>query len=193
MCSSDLTYERISMTGVRLLSRLPLPPGRYQIRVGANESTGGTIATVPIDVEVPDYAKVPFALSGVVLTSTDADRLVTANPDPELQAMFGPPPQVTRSFARTETLRAYVEVYDSAKDTHAVNVATLVTNAENGRTVFQTQDRRTLQASNKPEGQGIRTDVPLKDLAPGKYVLHVTAMSTSGGRTAERDVLFEVR
>jgi hypothetical protein len=33
----------------------------------------------------------------------------------------------------------------------------------------------------------------LKDLMPGKYVLHVTATSTSGGRTAERDVLFEVR
>jgi VWFA-related protein len=187
------TYERISTTGVRLLSRLPLPPGRYQVRVGASESTGGTIATVPIDVEVPDYAKVPFALSGVVLTSTSAERLVTANSDPELQAMFGTPPQVTRTFARAETLTAYVEVYDSAKDTHAINIATTVTDAMTGRSVFQNQDRRTVQGSNKPEGQGVRTDVSLMDLAPGKYVLHVTATSTSGGRTAERNVLFEVK
>ena len=187
------TYERISKTGVRLLSRLPLPPGRYQIRVGANESTGGTIATVPIDVEVPDYSKTPFALSGVVLTSSDAERLVTANPDPELQAMFSTPPQVTRTFGRGETLTSYVEVYDSSKEAHAIAVATTVQDAQTGRTVFQTEDRRVVQASSKPEGQGIRTDVPLKDFTAGKYVLHVKGTSTSGGRTAERDVLFEVK
>ena len=187
------TYERLRTTGVRLLSRLPLPPGRYQIRVGASESTGGTIATVPIDVEVPDYAKVPFSLSGVALTSSAADRLVTANPDPESQTMFSTPPVVTRMFGRMETLTAYVEVYDNAKDAHAISVATSVQDAQTGRTVFQTEDRRVVQASNRPEGQGIRTDIPLRDLSAGKYVLHVQATSTAGARTAQRDVLFEVR
>ena len=51
------THERVSRTGVRMLSQLELPPGRYQIRVGAHESTGRTIGTVPYDLEVPDYAK----------------------------------------------------------------------------------------------------------------------------------------
>ncbi len=187
------TYERLRTTGVRLISRLPLPPGRYQIRVGVSESTGGPIATVPIDVEVPDYVKVPFALSGVALTSSAAERLVTGNPDPELQTMFSTPPVVTRAFARAETLTAYVEVYDSSKDAHAITVATSVQDAQNGRTVFQTEDRRVVQASSKPEGQGIRTDIPLKDLSAGKYVLHVQATSTAGARTAQRDILFEVR
>jgi VWFA-related protein len=187
------TYERLRTTGVRLLSRLPLPPGRYQIRVGASESTGGTIATVPIDVEVPDYSKVPFALSGIALTSSAADRLVTANQDPELQTMFSTPPVVTRAFARAETLTAYVEVYDSSKDAHAITVATSVQDAQNGRTAFQTEDRRVVQASSKPEGQGIRTDIPLRDLSAGKYVLHVQATSTAGARTAQRDILFEVK
>ena len=187
------TYERLRTTGVRLLSRLPLPPGRYQIRVGASESTGGTIATVPIDVEVPDYSKVPFALSGVALTSSTAERLVTANQDPELQTMFSTPPVVTRAFARAETLTAYVEVYDSSKDAHSITVATSVQDAQSGRTVFNTEDRRVIQASSKPEGQGIRTDIPLRDLSAGKYVLHVQATSTAGARTAQRDILFEVK
>ena len=77
------TYERLRTTGVRLLSRLPLPPGATRSVSARSESTGGTIATVPIDVEVPDYSKMPFALSGVALTSSAAERLVTANPDPE--------------------------------------------------------------------------------------------------------------
>ena len=187
------TYERLRTTGVRLLSRLPLPPGRYQIRVGASESTGGTIATVPIDVAVPDYAKLPFALSGVALTSSNAGQLVTANQDPELQTMFSTPPVVTRTFARGETLTSYLEVYDNSKDAHSITVATSVQDAETGRTVFQTDDRRVLQASAKPEGQGIRADIPLKDLSAGKYVLHVQATSTAGARTAARDVLFNVK
>ena len=40
------TREKISGTGVRLLSRLAVPPGRYQIRVGVHETSGGTLATV---------------------------------------------------------------------------------------------------------------------------------------------------
>ena len=187
------TYERLRTTGVRMLSRLPLPPGRYQIRVGASESTGGTIATVPIDVEVPDFSKVPFALSGVALTTSTADRLVTANQDPELQTMFSTPPVVTRSFGRMETLTSYVEVYDSSKDAHAIAVTTSVQDAATGRSVFQTEDRRVVQASSKPEGQGIRTDIPLRDLNPGTYVLHVQATSTAGARTATRDILFDVK
>ena len=50
------TYERVSRSGVRLMSRLELPPGRYQFRVGAHESTGGLMATVPYDLEVPDFS-----------------------------------------------------------------------------------------------------------------------------------------
>jgi hypothetical protein len=136
---------------------------------------------------------VPFALSGVALTSSTAERLVTANQDPEVQAMLTTPPVVTRTFAPAETLGAYVEVYDSSKDAHSIAVATTVQNAQTGRTVFQTQDRRVVQASSKPDGQGIRTDIPLKDLPAGRYVLHVQATSTAGARTATRDVLFEVK
>jgi hypothetical protein len=142
---------------------------------------------------VPDYAKVPFALSGVALTSSAAERLVTANQDPESQTMFSTPPVVTRTFAPAETLTAYVEVYDSSKDAHSIAVATSVQDAQSGRTVFQTEDRRVVQAASKPEGQGIRTDIPLKDVAPGKYVLHIQATSTAGNRTAARDILFDVK
>ena len=187
------TYEHVRKNGVRMLSRLPLPPGRYQIRVGAHESTGNTISTVPIDLEVPDFAKVPFALSGVVLTSTQADAFVTAGSEPLDKEMFSGPPVVTRTFARAETLTSYVEVYDSSTQAHAITMNTSVLDARTGRPVFQAEDRRVVQPSNRPDGQGIRTQIPLRDLVPGTYVLHVQASSTGNNRTAERDVIFEVR
>ena len=34
------TRERVNKSGVRLVSQVALPPGRYQIRIGAHETTG---------------------------------------------------------------------------------------------------------------------------------------------------------
>src|SRR6185436_606631 len=116
------TYERVRGGGVRLLSRLNLPPGRYQIHVGAHETSGGASGTVPYDVEVPDYPKLPFALSGVLMTSGRADALVTPNPDPLLKDVLPASPVVTREFTRGDTLTTYAEVYGVPRETGAVTV-----------------------------------------------------------------------
>jgi hypothetical protein len=50
-----------------------------------------------------------------------------------------------------------------------------------------------VQASSRPQTFGFTTDLPLKDLAPGMYLLRVDATSTAGGQTARKDVLFEIR
>ena len=59
------------------LSRLDLPPSRYQIRVGVHESVGSAVGTLPYDLEVPDYSKASFSLSGLVLTSSAAGAFMT--------------------------------------------------------------------------------------------------------------------
>lgn len=187
------TYERVSSTGVRLLSRLELPPARYQLRVGAYETSGGAIATVPYDLDVPDYSKLPFAMSGVLLTSSTADSLATANPDPLLKDVLPAPPVVTRRFRSTETLTAFAEVYDNSSPApHTINVVTSVQDARDGRTVFNASDRRVIEASKRAAAHGFRTEIPLKGLSPGMYVLRVEAGSTANDQSARRDVLFEV-
>jgi hypothetical protein len=50
-----------------------------------------------------------------------------------------------------------------------------------------------VQPSPRPQTFGFTTDLPLKDLAPGLYVLRVDAASTVTGQTARKDVLFEIR
>jgi hypothetical protein len=74
-----------------------------------------------------------------------------------------------------------------------VTTTVTVENGETGQRVFQTEDRRVVQASSRPEGQGVRADIPLAGIAPGKYVLKVAATSTGNGRSAQRAILFEVR
>jgi hypothetical protein len=188
------THERVSRTGIRMLSNIDLPPGRYQIRVGAHESTGRAIGTVPYDLEVPDYSKTPFAMSGVLLTSSSATSFATANQETDWNGLLPSPPVVTRTFRATDTLAWFAEVYDnSGQSAHTINYISTVANARDGRLVVEARDSRAVSADSKGLAQGFSTSLPLRDFTPGTYVLRVEATSTVGGRSARRDVLFEVK
>jgi VWFA-related protein len=183
------TYDRVRRTGIRLLSRLTVPPGRYQIHVGAYERSGGATGTVPYDLELPDYARVPFGLSGIVVTSSNANALATANEDPLLKDVLPAAPVASRTFSSSETLSLYTEAYDRATQRHSVTFVTTVHEATSGRKVFESSDRRDATSSDRM--YGFRTDIPLKNLTPGNYVLGVEATSTLGP-SARRDILFDV-
>jgi len=187
------TQERIRRTGIRLLSRLTMPPGRYQIRVGVHETSGGTLATVPYDLEVEDFSKVSFALSGILLTSSSAESFQTANPDPELKEILSASPIVSRTFSREDTLTWFAEAYDNSSTDRSVLLETTVHDVSDGRTVFRARDERSIQPGDKTRGQGLSARMPLKDLSPGKYVLRVEASAAPSGRSAHREVPFEVK
>lgn len=189
------THDMLSRTGVRLLSRIDLPPARYQIRVGAHESVGGAIGTVPYDLEVPDYSKDSFALSGVVLTSSRANEFATPVPDKGLADVFPSPPTATRAFTRDEAVAYFVELYDSSSQAaHSVDFLTTVRSAADGRTAFTTRDNREMKAetSEKRPIHGFEAEFQLNDLTPGMYVLRLEATSTANRQTASREIPFEV-
>jgi VWFA-related protein len=188
------THQRITHTGVRMLSRLELPPGRYQIRVGANELTGRAIGTVPYDLEISDYSKTPFALSGILITSSSAGTYATANPDADWNGLLPAPPVVTRTFSPSDTLTWFAEVYDnSSQGANTITYTTSVVDATDGRALMQSRDSRVMQQASRSQAQGFTTSLPLRDLKPGRYVLRVEATASVGGQSASRDVLFEVR
>ena len=187
------TYQKISRSGVRLLSRLDLPPATYQIRVGVYESGGGQTAMVPYDLEVPDYSRMPFGLSGILLTSSDAESFATANRGAQLTDALPAPPVVRRRFNPTETLTSFAEVYDnSSQAAREIHFVLSVVDGSDGRTVFMARDRRAIKALDKTVTQGFRTEIPLKDWKPGIYVLRAEATSTAGDQLAKREVPFEV-
>lgn len=186
------TYERVRKTGVRLLSRLELPPGRYQIRVGAHESTRSEVAVVPYEVEVPDYSRSVFDLSGLVLTRS-GDEFVTANPDPRLQEVLARPPAATRRFSPDETIECFAELYTrSSAVTGPILLTASVRSAVDGRVVFEVQDRRELDRAAEAGVHQFRAAIPASALKPGQYLLQVRAATLAGDRTAVRELLFEI-
>ena len=179
--------------GVRMLSRIELPPARYQIRVGVHESNGGTVGAVPIDVDVPDYSKLPFGLSGLVLTTSAAPRLTTPRPDQLLKEVLPLPPVATRVFGKDEVISVFTEIYDrSAPTSHEVDVKVDVVPAGGTIPVFSTAETRAMGASPTVRVHGYKADIPAKGLAPGDYVLRVEAASRTGNHAAVREVPFKI-
>jgi VWFA-related protein len=189
------THKLLAGGGVRMLSRIEVPPARYQFRVGVHESNGGAIGTVPIDLEVPDYSKTPFGLSGLVLTSNAAaGRFVTPRPDQPLKDALPSPPVVSRAFAKDEVITLFAEIYDRSTPTpHEVDVKVVVLPKGGLIPVVTTTDTRSMEASATTRTHGYRAELRANDLAPGDYVLRVEAASRIGGYTAAREVPFSVK
>jgi VWFA-related protein len=188
------TKARVDQTGIRLLNRLELPPGRYQMRFAAHDSNGGTVGSVLYDLEVPDFTKAPLVMSGIVLTSLSGAAEITARPDEQLRAVLPGPPVATRAFPRNDEVALFAEVYDTEGDKpHKVGITTTVI-TDTGEVVFKSdEERSSSDLGGKRGGYGYTAKVPMKDFPPGAYVLKVEARSTLGaGPTAAREVRFTV-
>jgi len=172
------TRDRIQETGLRMLNRLDIPPGRYQVRVAAHDAAGGNVGSVLTDLEVPDYAKLPFGISGVVMTSASTSGMPTAKADEQLKAVLPGSPVASRSFPQNDEIALFAEVYDNAAGTpHKVDIATTITTDE-GKVLFKDEEPRdSSDLGGKKGGYGYTVRIPLKDIEPGNYVLTVSAKS----------------
>jgi hypothetical protein len=173
---------------------MDLPPGRYQLRFAARDSSGGNVGSVLYDLEVPDFIKSPFVMSGIVLTSTSGAAEPTARPDEQLRNVLPGPPIATRAFPQNDEVVLFTEVYDAAGDKpHKVDITTTVT-SDTGQVLFKSdEERSSSDLGGKRGGYGYVTKIPMKDLPPGAYVLKVEAKSRLGaGPTAAREVRFTV-
>ncbi len=108
------TKARIEQTGLRMLNRLDLPPGKYQLRIAAHDPSGGNVGSVQYDLDVPDYTKAPFSMSGLVLTSGAGSAFPTVKPDEQLKPMMPGPPVALRAFPQNDEIALFTEVYDNA-------------------------------------------------------------------------------
>jgi hypothetical protein len=174
--------------------RLDLPPGRYQLRIGARDGVGGLVGSVMYDLDVPDFSKESLAMSGMLLTSAFASRMPTASPDPDFKDILPASPVALREFPTGDQLAVAVDVYDNRAATpHRVEIRTTVT-ADNGTAVFSSRDERRTEELKGTGTFGHVATIPLKGVAPGRYVLRVEAQSMlSNGGTAAREIEFRVR
>jgi hypothetical protein len=172
-----------------------VPAGRYQLRIGARETGGGLVGSVNYDLDVPDFSKGDLAMGGLLLTSAYSSRIPTANPDADFKQILPASPTALREFPTGDELALAVDVYDNRAFTaHRVEIKTTLT-ADNGTAVFSSRDERKSEELKGPTGTfGHVATVPLKGVAPGRYVLRVEAQSTlANGGSAAREIEITVR
>ncbi len=189
------TFTRVKARGFRVVSQIDLPPGRYQLRVAAAEG-GGKAGSVLYDLEVPDFYKAPFTMSGLAITAASAGQTLTARSKDPLRDFLPGPPIAAREFERTDELALFAEFYENAPGApaHKLDITTTI-RTDDGRVVLQNQEERaSTELQGGRGGYGFTTRIPLKDFAPGTYVLHVEAKSRAAAdRSVGRDVQIRVR
>jgi hypothetical protein len=114
------------------------------------------------------------------MTTPSVQQTPSIQPDPIVSKLLPAPATSRRGFPRSDVLALYTEIYDndSSRQARRVDVAvTLV--AADGTTVAVSRDE--LENGATPSGEkpweiyGYAKRIPLKDLAPGRYVVRVEA------------------
>jgi hypothetical protein len=182
-------FAAVRERGLRIGQRVELPPGHHRLLVGVREANGGLIGTLPFELDVPDFSKSSPSMSSIVLTSSEASRVQTTHADVTLRNVLPAPPTARRTFARGEQVAVFAEVYGSSSE-----LAGMVVSA----TVDREDGTRAAGVDATPHARGENTSVAytgrvnLRALAPGRYVLTVTAARPGGTRIA-RSTPLEVR
>lgn len=189
------TYQRVITGGLRVVGQTDLPPGRYQLRFAAGNAAGKA-GSVLYDLEVPDFSKGALTMSGVALTSQgSANAMGTVRPKDPLKDYLPGPPVATREFRQGDALTLFAEVYENLRGgpVHQVAIKSEL-RSDTGRVVVQTSERRSsTELEGKSGGYGVTTQLPLTDVEPGIYVVHVEAQGQYEGLpTASHDIQIRV-
>jgi VWFA-related protein len=190
------TYERVRSHGLRVNSRVDLPPGRYQMRVGARESGAGDTGTVFYDLDVPDFGRDSLMMSGLLVTAASAQRVMTVQPDDTVSKVLPGAATSRRRFATSDVLALHAEIYATVGQVaQRIDVTTRLI-ADSGRDVSVARDELgggVTAGRDKSATYSLSRALPLKDVPPGSYLLRVEAQKRGDpDRVAVRETLITV-
>ncbi|HZR23920.1 MAG TPA: VWA domain-containing protein [Vicinamibacterales bacterium] len=170
---------RIRASGIRVLNRLDLPPGRYTVKAAVHDVAATTSGSVAYDLDVPDFDTVPLAMSGLALTSMTTDRFVVAKDDAPMRAVLPAPPIAERDLPRRSEVWVYAEVYDNLGPIeHTTRITTTLTSASGAIVYHTTSDHDPKEFRGQHGTFRYRVRVPLADAAAGRCVITVEARTT---------------
>jgi hypothetical protein len=151
---------------IELLAKLPVAPGRYDIRlgvgVGEKESSG-----VYVPVEIPEFSKDDLSVSGLVLSETPPRGL----PRGALVDLAPVVPTTRRTFTNTDRVSAFVRAYQKGDGPAPVASVSVVDAA--GTSVMSGTAPLTTTLFGKLRAADCSFELPLSRLAPGEYLLSV--------------------
>jgi VWFA-related protein len=178
--------------GLRVVSEISLPPGRYQLRVAVAETGAGRTGSVFHDVEIPDFRAAGLLMGGVALTSGDASQTPTVRALDPLANVLVSPPTTAREFGRDDVIALLTEFYDNGAVTpHGLELSA-VARTDDGRVAFEHRDERSSGGLDSRHRYAVQ--IPLETFTPGRYTIRIEGRSLAGsGRSAAREMLIRVR
>ena len=171
-----------------ILSKLPLDPGRYEIRIAASDRASGRTGSIFTSIDVPDFGKAALSLSGVVL---DARRGPIVAPEDALRDVVPNVPTARRELDRSDRATAFLRLYQGGQG--VLRPVTLMTRIQNSTGTVVHETTRSLSADDFAKGRSAdyTFDIPLDALAPGEHLLTIEVSERT--RTERRDVRFTIR
>src|SRR5688500_17097520 len=172
------TRDRVTAHGVRANPRISLPPGRYQIRIGARETVGGQTGSVFYDLDVPDFRKEKLMLSGLLMTTPSVQQTPSIQPDPVVSKLLPAPATRRREFPPLAVLALFTLLHDNdtSRQPRSIDVSVRVVSEQGTETLVSRDELVNGASGEKPWNIfGFGKRIPLKGLAPGRYVVRVEA------------------
>jgi hypothetical protein len=138
-------------------------------------------------VDVPEFRKEALSLSGLAITTVPPGAgTAVGGADDELPFV----PTARRTFAATETLRSWVQVYQGGTDPIARAQLEVRIYDARGQVMLNAGGPLDPARWNADRSASIGLDMPLAGLAVGEYLL--TLAATDGKHSARRDVRFAI-
>ena len=179
---TERSREAAQSSGLQFVDWMSLPAGRHQVRFVVHQPNGKTGMVVG-DVDVPDF-KATVSMSGVVLASSRLSAQPPLKMDEPLRKILGAHPTAERTFARSDTVTAYAELYTNGRPDATSATIAPATQLNRSRPVdvalsFLDQSRF-----------GALARLPVRELQVGDYVL--TFDTRVGRQSARRQVVLSV-
>ena len=179
------THARVTEHGVRLLRHLSLPPGRYQLRVAAQDSGKVRQGSAHLDLDVPDFTK----------ASDRAQQRRARGDMPTARCIRRRSPASIRSTdccpARRRRCASFRTTARSPPRSRCTTTSRRPSTASTSQRVSEptmaawcstsTRSDRREELHGTPGGFGYTFRIPIQDWTPGLYVLEVEAKSRLNG------------
>jgi hypothetical protein len=179
--TGDVDYE--------ILHRVDLPkPGLYELRLSTHSGARTKDGSVYVTVDVPDFAKDPISLSGIVIGSDNGLAIDGAD---QLKALLPLTPTTVRTFDRGEPVTAFLRAYEGGSS--ALRLFTVHTRIVNDHDQVMLDRTETVgpERFDRMRSNQIYVRLPTSALAPGPYLL--TVEGALGKVTTQREIRFRIQ